>query len=93
MNSKTLFLFQEISPSLAPPPLDPTLTVEERMEHLQSCLQNQSGQERAVVTYDFIQSYKVLLLSCGVSLEPRYEDPKVLSTCNSMNGNMINAQG
>ncbi|XP_028750825.1 DNA polymerase theta isoform X1 [Peromyscus leucopus] len=67
----------EISPSLAPPPLDPTLTVEERMEHLQSCLQNQSGQERAVVTYDFIQSYKVLLLSCGVSLEPSYEDPKV----------------
>ncbi|XP_059133121.1 DNA polymerase theta [Peromyscus eremicus] len=67
----------EISPSLAPPPLDPTLTVEERMEHLQSCLQNQSGQERSVVTYDFIQSYKVLLLSCGVSLEPSYEDPKV----------------
>ncbi|KAL6029950.1 hypothetical protein STEG23_028878, partial [Scotinomys teguina] len=67
----------EISPSLAPPPLDPTLTVEERMEHLQSCLQNQSDQERSVVTYDFIQSYKVLLLSCGVSLEQSYEDPKV----------------
>lgn len=77
---KTLFVFQEISPSLAPPPLDPTLTVGERMEHLQSCLQNTSDKERTVVTYDFIQSYKVLLLSCGVSLEPSYEDPKVLSS-------------
>ncbi|KAL1787706.1 DNA polymerase theta isoform X1 [Sigmodon hispidus] len=67
----------EISPSLAPPPLDTTLTVEERMEHLQSCLQNKSDKEQSVVTYDFIQSYKVLLLSCGVSLEPNYEDPKV----------------
>ncbi|XP_040606761.1 DNA polymerase theta isoform X2 [Mesocricetus auratus] len=67
----------EISPSLAPPPLDTTLTVEERMEHLQSCLQKKSDKERTVVTYDFIQSYKVLLLSCGVSLEPSYEDPKV----------------
>lgn len=76
---KTLFVFQEISPSLAPPPLDPTLTVGERMEHLQSCLQNKSDKERTVVTYDFIQSYKVLLLSCGVSLEPSCEDPKVLS--------------
>ncbi|XP_057620428.1 DNA polymerase theta isoform X2 [Chionomys nivalis] len=67
----------EISPSLAPPPLDATLTVEERMEHLRSCLQNKCDKERTVVTYDFIQSYKVLLLSCGVSLEPSYEDPKV----------------
>ncbi|CAH6792318.1 DNA polymerase theta [Phodopus roborovskii] len=67
----------EISSSLAPPPLDTTLTVEERIEHLQSCLQKKSDKERAVVTYDFIQSYKVLLLSCGVSLEPSYEDPKV----------------
>ncbi|CAO2631998.1 DNA polymerase theta [Lemmus lemmus] len=67
----------EISPSLAPPPLDATLTVGERMEHLQSCLQNKSDKERTVVTYDFIQSYKVLLLSCGISLEPSYEDPKV----------------
>ncbi|XP_038201958.1 DNA polymerase theta isoform X2 [Arvicola amphibius] len=67
----------EISPSLAPPPLDATLTVGERMERLQSCLQNKSDKERTVVTYDFIQSYKVLLLSCGISLEPSYEDPKV----------------
>ncbi|EDK97954.1 polymerase (DNA directed), theta, isoform CRA_d, partial [Mus musculus] len=67
----------EISPSLAPPPLDATLTVKERMECLQSCLQKKSDRERSVVTYDFIQTYKVLLLSCGISLEPSYEDPKV----------------
>ncbi|XP_005345015.1 DNA polymerase theta [Microtus ochrogaster] len=67
----------EISPSLAPPPLDATLTLGERMECLQSCLQNKSDKERTVVTYDFIQSYKVLLLSCGISLELSYEDPKV----------------
>ncbi|XP_063126450.1 DNA polymerase theta isoform X2 [Rattus norvegicus] len=67
----------EMSPSLAPPPLDATLTVKERMEYLQSCLQKKSDQERSVVTYDFIQTYKVLLLSCGISLEPSYEDPKV----------------
>ncbi|XP_051005844.1 DNA polymerase theta [Acomys russatus] len=67
----------DISPSLAPPPLDAALTVKERMEHLQSCLQKTSDRERSVVTYDFIQSYKVLLLSCGISLEPSYEDPKV----------------
>ncbi|XP_055481039.1 DNA polymerase theta [Psammomys obesus] len=67
----------EISPSLAPPPLDPTLTVKERLEHLQSCLQEKSDSERSVVAYDFIQSYKILLLSCGISLEPNYEDPKV----------------
>lgn len=76
---KTLFFSQEMSPSLAPPPLDATLTVKERMEYLQSCLQKKSDQERSVVTYDFIQTYKVLLLSCGISLEPSYEDPKVPS--------------
>ncbi|XP_052014320.1 DNA polymerase theta isoform X2 [Apodemus sylvaticus] len=67
----------EMSPSLAPPPLDATLTVKERMENLQSCLQKKSDGERSVVTYDFIQTYKALLLSCGISLEPSYEDPKV----------------
>ncbi|XP_031219687.1 DNA polymerase theta isoform X2 [Mastomys coucha] len=67
----------EMSPSLAPPPLDARLTVKERMECLQSCLQKKSDRERSVVTYDFIQTYKVLLLSCGISLEPSYEDPKV----------------
>ncbi|XP_013370681.1 PREDICTED: DNA polymerase theta isoform X2 [Chinchilla lanigera] len=67
----------EISASLAPPPLDPALTVRERMWHLQSCLQKESDKDRSVIIYDFIQSYKILLRSCGISLEQSYEDPKV----------------
>ncbi|KAM9225840.1 DNA polymerase theta [Dugong dugon] len=67
----------EISASLAPPSLDPGLTVKDRMWHLQSCLQKDSDKERSVIVYDFIQSYKILLLSCGISLEQSYEDPKV----------------
>uniref|UniRef100_A0A8C3YVJ5 DNA polymerase theta n=1 Tax=Catagonus wagneri TaxID=51154 RepID=A0A8C3YVJ5_9CETA len=67
----------EISASLAPPSLDPSLTVKERMWQLQSCLQKESDKERSVIIYDFIQSYKTLLLSCGISLEQSYEDPKV----------------
>uniref|UniRef100_A0A8C0ZMU3 DNA polymerase theta n=1 Tax=Castor canadensis TaxID=51338 RepID=A0A8C0ZMU3_CASCN len=67
----------EISASLAPPSLDPNLTVKERLRYLQSCLQKESDKERSVIIYDFIQSYKILLLSCGISLEQSYEDPKV----------------
>ncbi|XP_053421693.1 DNA polymerase theta [Nycticebus coucang] len=67
----------EISASLVPPSLDPSLTVKDRMWHLQSCLQEESDKERSVVIYDFIQTYKILLLSCGISLEQSYEDPKV----------------
>ncbi|XP_042525596.1 DNA polymerase theta isoform X1 [Dipodomys spectabilis] len=69
----------EISASLAPPSLDPSLTVRDRMRHLQSCLQKQSNKERSIIIYDFIKSYKILLLSCGISLEQSYEDPKVAS--------------
>ncbi|XP_047419090.1 LOW QUALITY PROTEIN: DNA polymerase theta [Sciurus carolinensis] len=67
----------EISASLVPPSLDPSLTVKERMWHLQSCLQKESDKEHSVIIYDFIQIYKILLLSCGISLEQSYEDPKV----------------
>ncbi|XP_023420662.1 DNA polymerase theta isoform X2 [Cavia porcellus] len=67
----------EISASLAPPSLDPALTVRERMWHLRSCLQKESDKDRSVIMYDFIQSYKILLQSCGISLEQNYEDPKV----------------
>ncbi|XP_078208166.1 DNA polymerase theta isoform X4 [Callithrix jacchus] len=67
----------EISASLVPPSLDPSLTLKDRIWHLQSCLQKESDEERSVVIYDFIQSYKILLLSCGISLEQSYEDPKV----------------
>ncbi|KAI4579165.1 hypothetical protein MJG53_001038 [Ovis ammon polii x Ovis aries] len=68
----------EISASLIPPSLDPSLTVKDRLWHLQSCFQKESDKERSVIIYDFIQSYKILLLSCGISLEQSYEDPKVL---------------
>ncbi|KAG8522018.1 DNA polymerase theta, partial [Galemys pyrenaicus] len=67
----------EISASLVPPSLDPSLTVKDRMWHLQSCFQKESDKERSVIIYDFIQNYKILLLSCGISLEQSYEDPKV----------------
>ncbi|XP_036206823.1 DNA polymerase theta isoform X2 [Myotis myotis] len=67
----------EISASLAPPPLDPNLTVKDRMWHLKSCFPRESDKERSVIIYDFIQTYKILLLSCGISLEQSYEDPKV----------------
>ncbi|XP_032977365.1 DNA polymerase theta [Rhinolophus ferrumequinum] len=67
----------EISASLAPPSLDPNLTVKDRMWHLQSCFPKESDKERSVIIYDFIQSYKILLLSCGISLEQSFEDPKV----------------
>ncbi|XP_037692415.1 DNA polymerase theta isoform X2 [Choloepus didactylus] len=67
----------EISASLAPPSLDPSLTVKERMWHLQSCLQNKSDKECSIIIYDFIQNYKIFLLSFGISLEQSYEDPKV----------------
>lgn len=72
------FFFKEISASLAPPSLDPNLTVKDRMWHLQSCFPKESDKERSVIIYDFIQSYKILLLSCGISLEQSFEDPKVL---------------
>ncbi|XP_058517936.1 DNA polymerase theta isoform X1 [Ochotona princeps] len=67
----------EISASLAPPSLDPSLSVNDRMGHLQSCLQKESAEECSVIIYDFIQTYKILLLSCGISLEQSCEDPKV----------------
>nr|XP_014685094.2 DNA polymerase theta isoform X1 [Equus asinus] len=67
----------EISASLVPPSLDPRLTMKDRMWHLRSCFQKESDKERSVIVYDFIQSYKILLLSCGISLEQSYEDPKV----------------
>ncbi|XP_075412465.1 DNA polymerase theta isoform X2 [Tenrec ecaudatus] len=67
----------EISASLAPPSLDPSLTVKDRMWHLQSCLQKNSDKEHSVIIYDFIPSFKILLLSCGIALEQSCEDPKV----------------
>ncbi|XP_044525103.1 DNA polymerase theta [Gracilinanus agilis] len=67
----------EISASLAPPSLDPNLTVNERLRQLQACLQHDSVKGRSVIIYNFIQNYKMLLLSCGISLAGNFEDPKV----------------
>ncbi|XP_068554476.1 DNA polymerase theta isoform X3 [Anas acuta] len=65
----------EISLSLAPPPLDKDLSVTERLQHLQLYLQKK--QERSLVVYNFIQHYKTLVMACGISLEGSFEDPKV----------------
>uniref|UniRef100_A0A8B9IYN2 DNA-directed DNA polymerase n=1 Tax=Amazona collaria TaxID=241587 RepID=A0A8B9IYN2_9PSIT len=67
----------EISMSLAPPPLDKSLSVTERLYQLQLYLQNKPPQERSLVMYNFIQHYKTLLMACGISLEGSFEDPKV----------------
>ncbi|XP_064500551.1 DNA polymerase theta isoform X2 [Pseudopipra pipra] len=67
----------EISMSLAPPPLDKSLSVTERLYHLQLYLQKKPKQERSLIMYDFIQHYKTLLMACGISLEGSFEDPKV----------------
>uniref|UniRef100_A0A8D0GH93 DNA polymerase theta n=1 Tax=Sphenodon punctatus TaxID=8508 RepID=A0A8D0GH93_SPHPU len=67
----------EISASLEPPPLDPNLPVTERLQHLQLCLQEEAKRGCSIAMYDLIQHYKVLLTSCGISLEGNFEDPKV----------------
>lgn len=64
----------DISASLAPPPLDETLTVEERLKQIQCCLEKESS---VMVTYDFIQLYKTLLLACELAMCGTFEDPKV----------------
>lgn len=67
-----------LSASLAPPPLDNDLPVSERLSQVKTCLSRPSaGRESVVITYDIIQVYKTLVLSCGISLEGNYEDPKV----------------
>ncbi|KAK3555997.1 hypothetical protein QTP86_034344 [Hemibagrus guttatus] len=68
----------DISASLAPPPLDENLAVEERMKSIQTCVtRSTSGAEGVTVTYDFIQVYKTLVLACGLSIRGVFEDPKV----------------
>ncbi|XP_036379268.1 DNA polymerase theta [Megalops cyprinoides] len=69
----------DVSASLAPPPLDESLTVRDRLRQVQACLKrtDPSQAEAAIIAYDLIQLYKVLLLACGLSLEGSFEDPKV----------------
>ncbi|XP_073680299.1 DNA polymerase theta [Garra rufa] len=64
----------DISASLAPPPLDETLTVEERLRQIQCCLEKESS---VMVTYDFIHVYKTLLLACELTMHGTFEDPKI----------------
>ncbi|XP_040001213.1 DNA polymerase theta isoform X2 [Xiphias gladius] len=68
-----------LSSSLAPPPLDDDLPISERLGQVKACLSRPLAGLRGgvVVTYDIIQVYKTLVLSCGISLEGLCEDPKV----------------
>nr|XP_020479864.1 DNA polymerase theta-like isoform X1 [Monopterus albus] len=68
-----------LSSSLAPPLLDDDLLVSERLEQVKTCLSRPLAGHRGgvVVTYDIIQVYKMLVLSCGITLEGNCEDPKV----------------
>ncbi|KAA8594854.1 DNA polymerase theta isoform X1 [Etheostoma spectabile] len=68
-----------LSSSLAPPPLDDDLPVSERLRLVKTCLSGPAAGHRGgvVVTYDIIQVYKMLVLSCSISLEGNCEDPKV----------------
>ncbi|XP_070771249.1 DNA polymerase theta [Enoplosus armatus] len=68
-----------LSSSLAPPPLGDDLPVSERLAQVKACLSRPSAGHGGgvVVTYDIIQVYKMLVLSCGISLEGNCEDPKV----------------
>ncbi|XP_029948848.1 DNA polymerase theta-like [Salarias fasciatus] len=70
-----------LSASLAPPPLDVSLPVSERLQQAKACLSRQSGDGamRVLVAHDIIQVYKTLVLSCGISLDGNCEDPKVAS--------------
>ncbi|KAM7419182.1 hypothetical protein PAMA_016346 [Pampus argenteus] len=53
--------------------------VSERLEQVKACLSRPSAGHGGgvVVVYDIIQVYKRLVLSCGISLEGKCEDPKV----------------
>uniref|UniRef100_A0A673KC66 DNA polymerase theta n=1 Tax=Sinocyclocheilus rhinocerous TaxID=307959 RepID=A0A673KC66_9TELE len=64
----------DISASLAPPPLDETLTVEERLKQIQCCLEKESS---VMVSYDFIHVYKTLLFACELAMRGTFEDPKI----------------
>ncbi|XP_070840346.1 DNA polymerase theta [Chaetodon trifascialis] len=68
-----------LSSSLAPPPLDDDLPVSERLAQVKTYLSQPVAGHRGgvVVTYDVVQVYKMLVQSCGISLEGNCEDPKV----------------
>ncbi len=53
---------------------------------MKTCLCRPSAGHRGgvVATYDIIQVYKTLVLSCGISLEANCEDPKVRENVHSV---------
>ncbi|XP_010780168.1 DNA polymerase theta-like, partial [Notothenia coriiceps] len=67
-----------LSASLAPPPLDDDLPVSERLQQVKAGLSRTPTAPTGgvVVTWDIIQVYKTLVMSCGISLEGNCEDPK-----------------
>lgn len=79
LSSACLIYPSGLSSSLAPPPLDDDLPVSERLGQVRTCLSRPSAGHRGsvVATFDIIQVYKTLVLSCGISLDGNCEDPKV----------------
>ncbi|CAH2218762.1 DNA polymerase theta [Pelobates cultripes] len=69
----------DISPSLAPPPLDQNLSVKDRLWHLQTTLQQICGRRSqcSIILYNVIDQYKTLVRACSISLMGHLEDPKV----------------
>ena len=74
-----VFSTSGLSASLAPPPLDDDLPVSERLQQVKAGLSRTPTAPTGgvVVTWDIIQVYKTLVMSCGISLEGNCEDPKV----------------
>ncbi|KAL0994987.1 hypothetical protein UPYG_G00130300 [Umbra pygmaea] len=69
----------EMSSSLAQPPLAPDLSVRERVEQVRVSLSKSmaGGAGGVAITCDIIQVYKMLVLSCDITLERPCEDLKV----------------
>lgn len=59
--------------------MDDDLALEEKLAQVKTHLGQPSAEHRGpvLISYDIIQVYKVLVLSCGISLEGSCEDPKV----------------
>ncbi|XP_028838783.1 DNA polymerase theta isoform X2 [Denticeps clupeoides] len=68
-----------VTSSFDPPPLDKSLPVAERLTQLQLALQREvlTKEGGVIITYDFIQVYKTLMLACSLPLAGIFEDPKV----------------
>ena len=58
------------------------MPVGERLEQVKACLIRSlvKGAGGVVMTFDIIEVYKTLVLSCGIGLDGSCEDPKVMHT-------------